>query len=421
MMWARLRACACGLAALGLTVGVAVVSPRTVQAQHPPTEPSVKQKARPPEGGEPQRDGRDAELEVLKKEVEALRRKVEDFGKKGGPPRQEQQKIVVTSPLAKNLVVTRQYAGKIFAQRHITVHALVTGILTEVPVSEGQAVKKGDVLFKISPTIFMVKLVAESAEVRLAEIELNRAKKLHDNKVTSAQEVALCEAKLAKARARAEVAEAELNFTTVRAPFDGFVGRLREQVGSSVKEGDSITTLSDNGQVWVYFDVSEARYLEYKALGKVIAGAPAELILADGSMWPQAGKLAAVAPLFQDETGNISFRADFPNPNRLLQHGQTGTVLLRESLTNAIVIPQRALFEAGGTRYVYVIDKGDIVRRHKVVVRYETDDIFVTEGLTVGDKIVLDGLRRVRDGDKVEYDFRKPEQVLADSHGRAEK
>ena len=140
------------------------------------------------------------------------------------------------------------------------------GYLEEIPVKEGQAVKKGDVMFKIVPTLYKAKLDAELAEVQLAQLEFNNTKKLFkDKKVVSQNEVALYQAKLAKAQAKAKLAEAELNFTTVRAPFDGIVGRLQEQQGSLVKEGDILTTLSDNSVMWVYFNVPEARYLEYMA------------------------------------------------------------------------------------------------------------------------------------------------------------
>ena len=181
------------------------------------------------------------------------------------PPAPERQKIVVTSPQAKDVVVTQQYVCQIRAQRHINVRALAAGYLEEITVKEGQAVKKGDVLFKVVPTLYKAKLDAELAEVQIAQLELNNTKKLFEQKVVSQQEVALYEAKLAKAQAKAKLAEAELNFTNVRAPFDGLVGRLQQQEGSLVKEGDILTTLSDNSVMWVYFNVPEARYLEYMA------------------------------------------------------------------------------------------------------------------------------------------------------------
>ena len=240
--------------------------------------------------------------------------------------------------------------------------------------------------------------------------------------MVSQNEVALFEAKLAKAKAKAKLAEAELNFTTVRAPFDGIVDRLHEQQGSLIKEGDILTTLSDNSVMWVYFNVPEARYLEYMAgLGQDKEDRKIELVLANGSKFPQTGKIGAIEAKFNNETGNIPFRADFPNPDRLLRHGQTGNVLIHRTLKNAIVIPQRATFEILDKRYVYVVGKDDVVHQREIVIQHEMDDIFVIKkGLDVNDRIVLEGVRQVRDGEKVEYEFRKPEEALANQKYHAE-
>ena len=246
---------------------------------------------------------------------------------------QEQHKIVVTSPEAKDVTITQQYVCQIHSQRHINVRALENGYLEEIPVKEGQAVKKGDVMFKIVPILYKARLDAEMAEAKLAQLEFNNTKKLFEQKVVSQNEVALLEAKLAKAQAKAELAKAELNFTNVKAPFDGIVDRLHEQLGSLIKEGDILTTLSDNSVMWVYFNVPEARYLEYMAgLDQDKEDPQIELMLANGSKFPQIGKIGAIEAKFNNETGNIPFRADFPNPDRLLRHGQTGTVLIRRVL-----------------------------------------------------------------------------------------
>ena len=180
-------------------------------------------------------------------------------------PDLEHHKIVVTSPMAKDVTITQQYVCQIHSQRHIKVCALENGYLEEIRVKEGQAVKKGDVMFKIVPTLYQAKLDAELAEAKLAELELKNTERLFNDKVVSQNEVALFQAKLAKAKAKAKLAEAELNFTMVRAPFDGIVDRLHEQQGSLIKEGEVLTTLSDNSVMWVYFNVPEARYLEYMA------------------------------------------------------------------------------------------------------------------------------------------------------------
>jgi membrane fusion protein (multidrug efflux system) len=337
-------------------------------------------------------------------------------------PHQERPKVVVTSPKAKDVIITEPFVCQIRSQRHIEVCALEGGYLEEILVREGQAVKKGDLMFKIVPVLYQAKLNAELAEAQLARLEFNNTKALCEKKIVSQNEVALLQAKLAKAQAKAELAGAELNFTNVRAPFDGIVDRLHEQLGSLVKEGDVLTTLSDNSVMWVYFNVREAYYLEYMARVDQHKGdEKIELLLADGSKFAETGKIGAIEAKFNNETGNIPFRADFPNPKRLLRHGQTGTVLIHRTLRDAIVIPQRAIFELLDKRYVYVVGEDHVAHQRLITIQNELEDTFVIKsGLDVKDRIVLEGIREVHDGDKVEYEFRKPEEVLVNQKYHAE-
>ncbi len=337
-------------------------------------------------------------------------------------PQEEHHKILVTCPKAKDVVITQQYVCQIHSQRHINVCAFVNGYLEDVLVREGQAVKQGDLMFTIRPVLYKAKLDAASAEAKLVGIEFTNTKKLFDERVVSQQEVALHQAKLAKAEAEANLAKAELNFTKIIAPFDGIVDRLEQRQGSLIKEGDVLTSLSDNRVMWVYFNVPEARYLEYMSDPEQEKEAQTiELVLANGNKFPQTGTIGAIEANFNNETGNIPFRADFPNPEGLLRHGQTGNVLIHRQLKNALVIPQRATFEILDKQYVYVIGKDGVVHQREIVVQNELDDIFIIkQGLSVDDKIVLEGVRQVHDGQKVEYEFRRPEQVIANQKNRAE-
>ncbi len=347
----------------------------------------------------------------------------------------EHQKIVVTSPKTTDIIVTQSYVCQIHSQSHIDVRAFVSGYLEKIAVKEGQAVKKGDLMFKIVPILYQAKLDAENAEARLALLEWKNTKKLNETKVggqsvVSDNEVLLLEAKRDLAQAKAKLAKAELDFTEVRAQFDGIVDHQHEQLGSLIKEGDILTTLSDNSVMWVYFNVPEKRYLEYMAeLGQGKDNPEIELVLANHQKFPQNGKIGAIEAQFNNETGNIQFRADFPNPapdqqHRLLRHGQTGTVVINRALKNAIVIPQRAKFENLAKRYVYVVDKDDVVHQREIDPAYELDDVYVIEKeLDVNDKIILEGILQVRDGQKLEkseYEFVPPEQVLANQKNKAE-
>ncbi len=132
-------------------------------------------------------------------------------------------------------------------------------------------------------------------------------------------------------------------------------------------------------------------------------------MLANDKTFPQPGKIGAIDGQFNNENGEIAFRADFSNPDGLLRHGQTGIILIRLQLHDAIVIPKQATHETMNKRYVYVVDEGDVVHRREIVVQVEMDDVLVIkEGVGVDDRIVLGGNRQVRDGEKVEYTFRPP-------------
>ena len=347
----------------------------------------------------------------------------------------EQHKIVVTTPRVQNVTVTQPYVCQIRSQRNIEVCALQDGYLEAIPVKEGQAVKQGDVMFRIVPTLYKARLDAEVAEAKLAQIEFDNTKRLFDDPkqpVVSFQEVALAQAKLDKANAKAKLAAAEVDFTVIRAPFDGIVDRLQKQQGSLIERKDVLTTLSDNSVMWVYFNVPEARYFEYKARqGHVkrqgnaqieLVNSRIELALADASKFKyDAGNVVTVEGKFNNETGNIPFRADFPNPDGLLLHGQTGTVLIHRQLHDAVVIPQRAVYEILDKQYVYVVDEHNVAHQRPITVQYEQDDIFVIKnGLDAKDRIILEGFRMGLDGKKVETEFRNPEDALKNLKQHAE-
>ncbi len=334
-------------------------------------------------------------------------------------------KIVVTTPVRKNVITTQQYVCQIHSCQHIEVRALEGGYLEKINIKEGQQVKKGDLLFKILPTLFQARMESEVAEANRVQIELDNANALLQKGIVSPQEIALKKAELAKAKAKVMLAKAELGFTDVKAPFDGIVDRQRNQLGSLIEEGDILTTMSDNSLMWVYFNVPEARYIEYKTELDQHGGSSdhlqIELKLANGEIFPQKGKIGAIEADFNNMTGNIPFRADFLNPEGLLRNGQTGTILIHRILDDVLVIPQRATFEILAKRYAFVVDKDNVVHQRDIEIESEQDDIFVLKsGLKEGDKIILEGIRQVKDGDKIKYEFRDPKEVLSNLKYHAE-
>ncbi|MAY75354.1 MAG: efflux transporter periplasmic adaptor subunit [Phycisphaerae bacterium] len=346
-----------------------------------------------------------------------------DHGSHGESGGHGEHTIWLTSPKKQDVTITQQYVCQIRSCRHIDICPLETGYLEPIGVKEGQRVSEGETLFRILPAMYQARLAAERAEADVARIEFTNTRKLVEDNVVSPQELALAEAKLAKAEAQVKLAEVELSFTTIRAPFDGIIDRLHEQQGSLVGEGEILTTLSDNSLMWVYFNVPEAQYLEYIAEeGDRSTDHEVELVLANGKAFSQPGAIGAIEADFNNETGNIAFRADFPNPDYMLRHGQTGKVLIHRTSHDAIVIPQRVTFTVLAKRYVYVVDDQGVVHQREIVVDHEFEDIFaIRTGLAETDRIVLEGVAQVRDGQKLEHsEFRPADEALSNMKFHAE-
>ncbi len=335
----------------------------------------------------------------------------------------EQHTVWVTSPKQQDVTITQQFVCLIHSRRHIEVCTLQSGYLEEITVKEGQKVTQNEPLFTIVPALYAARLETERAEAQVARIEFNNTKKLLEENVVSSQELAIAEAKLAKAEAHVKLAEVELEFTVIKAPFDGIIDRLHEQHGSLVDEGDVLTTLSDNSVMWVYFNVPEAQYLAYMAdESNATETHEIELVLANGRTFSESGAIGAIEADFNNETGNIAFRADFPNPNFLLRHGQTGKVLIHRTSKDALVIPQRTTFTVLAKRYVFVVDEDNVIHQREIVIEHELEDVFVVKsGLSVNDKIVLEGVAQVHDGQELKhYEFRSPDEALSDQKFHAE-
>ena len=333
-----------------------------------------------------------------------------------------EQKIIVTSPMIEDVTITESFVCQIRSMRHIEVRALEGGYLQKIFINEGQTVKEGEAMFQILAVLYKAKLDAENAKAKLAQLKYKYTEQLAEKKVVSDNEVLLLAAELAEAQAKANLAKAELDFTDVKAPFGGIVDRLLQREGSLIKEGDILTTLSDNSVMWVYFNVPEKYYLRYMANRQQREKEDKiELILADGEKFPQPGKIGAIEADFNNENGNIKFRADYPNPDGLLRHGETGTIKIRRPVKNALLIPQRATFDLLDKKYVWVVDKENVAHQRQVTVKYELEDIFVLEsGLVATDKFILEGVREVEDGEKIEWEFRAPEEVLKHQKFHAE-
>ena len=327
--------------------------------------------------------------------------------------KEETPKYLVTSPLRKDTELTKEYVAQIRARQHIELRALEKGYLQGTFVDEGKQVAKGTRLFQIMPMMYQAELQKAAAEAEVAQVEYNNTKLLADKNVVSSSELALSKAKLNKAAAGVSFATTQKQMTELRAPFDGIVGRFQARMGSLLDEGDLLTTLSDNSTVWVYFNVSEAEYLDYKSRAQS-GDTPVKLMMANGEMFDQAGKVETIEADFNNENGNLAFRATFLNPNGLLRHGETGKILIAQSVKNAMLIPQKATFDVLDKKFVYVVDEKNVVHSRPITIRAEMPQLYaVATGITEQDKILVEGLRKVRDGMTIEQDFKAPAEVIS--------
>lgn len=327
--------------------------------------------------------------------------------------KEEETKFLVTNPLKKDTLITRDYVCQIHAIQHIELRAMEKGYLENIFVDEGQFVKKGQQMFKIMPQIYNAELQKAQAETNFAEIEYQNTKLLSEKNVVSPNELALAKAKLDKAKAEQSLAQTHLQFTDIRAPFDGIMDHFQVRLGSLINEGDLLSTLSDNSEMWVYFNVPEVEYLNYKAHATEENLLKVNLLMANNSMFEYHGVVTAIEADFNNETGNIAFRATFPNPKGLLRHGETGNIQMNIPLKKAIIIPQKATYEVLEKKFVFVVDKNNTVHSREITIASEMPDLYIIKGgITENDKILLEGIRKVKDNDKITFNYEKPELVI---------
>ena len=245
---------------------------------------------------------------------------------------EEESKFIVTSPIQMDTVIYKEYVGQINSANHIELRSQEKGYLENIFVDEGQFVNKGQLMFKVMPTIYQAEVEKAKAEMNFAEIEYENTKSLADNNVVSSNELALTKAKLNKAIAEYSLAKAHLGFTDIRAPFSGIMDRFEKRLGSLIEEGELLTTLSDNSKMWVYFNVPEVEYLNYITKIKTKEKQKVLLQMANKELFDMPGIVETIEADFNNESGNIAFRATFQNPKGILRHGETGNVMMQIAL-----------------------------------------------------------------------------------------
>lgn len=325
-----------------------------------------------------------------------------------------EEKFTVTSPLQLDTSFTKEYVSQIRSLKNIEIRAQEKGYLQNIYVDEGQHVHAGQILFRIMPRIYEAEYNKAKAEADIANIELQNVETLASKNIVAPNEVKLAKAKYEQAKAEMEIAKAHLSFTEIRAPYDGVIDRIPLRLGSLVDEGELLTSLSDNSQMQVYFNVSEPEYLEYQTNKAGRADNSISLKLANNTILPYKGNVELIESEFENETGNIAFRARFPNPDNLLKNGQTGKVQMKIPLKNALVIPQKATYELQDRKYVFVLDKSGVLKSRNISITGAIPDLYIVgSGLQSTDVILLEGIQKVKDDDKIKGDFIAPKEVLA--------
>lgn len=328
---------------------------------------------------------------------------------------EEESQLVQTKPIRRDTVITRDYVCQIRSCRNIEIRALERGYLEVVNVKEGQFLKEGDLMFSILPRVYNAVVKRAEAEAQVARVEYENTKRLLASNVVSDKELTMAKAKLDQKLAEVNLSQTHLGFTTIKAPFSGLMDRLRLRNGSLVEVGDLLTTLSDNSEMWIYFNLPEADYLEYASHKQSEESKQVSLVMANGKLFDQKGRVNVIEGEFNNKTGTIPFRADFPNPKGLLRHGETGNIRMQRTVKNALLVPQKSTFELGGDHYIYSVSKDDVIKQAKIEVAEELEDLYVvSSGLAEEDRIIFEGQRQVHDGEKAEdYRYEEPKEAYA--------
>lgn len=341
-------------------------------------------------------------------------------GNKGNIKMGDNEYPVVTIG-SQNAELQTTYPATIKGVQDVQIRPKVSGFITKVCVQEGQAVKAGQLLFVIDNTTYQAAVRQAQASVNSAKSQLNTAKltyensqKLFKSNVIGSYELQSSQnsyetAMAAVAQAKAALASAQetLGFCYVKSPANGVVGSLPYKVGALVSAGsvDALTTVSDVATVEVYFSVTEKDILDLtKTAGSTHAAISAypsvKLLLSDGTTYKHPGKVTKVSGVIDAATGSVSMIARFPNPERLLKSGGSGTIVVPRDNSNAIVIPQTVTTEVQNKIFVYTVGKGNKVKYTEITVDPQNDGnhYVVTGGLHVGDRIVTKGITSLTDG-----------------------
>ena len=300
----------------------------------------------------------------------------------------------------------------------------VSGFITNVCVSEGDFVRKGQLLFELDSVQYKAAvetarasvLVAE-ASIATAELNVETRTELFEKSIISEYELqtakntlASAKASLAQAQAQLVNAQNNLSYTRVTSPADGVVGKIPYQVGSLVSASIAtpLTTISDIANILVNFSMTEKQLLEFTREGGTMeeiidAFPPVQLVLADGTLYKESGKVKTISGVIDPSTHAVRMQALFPNTRNVLRSGGTGNLLLPVTRDSLIAVPQLATFELQDKKFVYVVSDSSTLVSTEIQVLPQNDgqNYFVTAGLKPGVRIAVEGVALLRNGAKI--------------------
>lgn len=325
--------------------------------------------------------------------------------------------VEVMAVIQKDVPVYKEWIGTLDGMVNATIRAQVQGYLIKQNYREGDGVKKGQILFEIDPRTFEAalgqargQLEAQQARWNTAKANLARVKPLADLNAVSKKDLddsvgaeQAARAAVLSAQAGFDKAQLELGFTRIISPIDGIAGLAKAQIGNLVGPGatEELTTVSTVNPIKVYFQVSEQEYIQAAQRSAAsMEQKEAELILADGSMYPEKGRFAFADRQVDILTGTIKVAGLFPNPGNFLRPGQYGRVRVAVSVRkNAILVPQRAVAEIQGKYMVAVVGADSKVDIRPVKAAERVENLWVIlEGLKPGERVVVEGIQKVRPG-----------------------
>lgn len=312
------------------------------------------------------------------------------------------------------------FATEIESRNVAEIRSQATGYVDKILVREGSRVKRGETILKINDQEYRQRAEAAQAAVEAANASLSNAR-LEVDKMTPLVEKNIiskfqletaqsnlksAEAALSQARSQLNNARIQLSYTDIASPVDGVIGKIDLYPGSLLSAGGLVTTVASTGDVFAYFAFDEKKLLEMlreypgKNLYDKVAGLPeAELVLADGSVYPYKGKVEVASGLINNKTGSIQLKAVFPNPDMTLHSGSTGRVRLPVHHEDVLLVPQKATFELQNKTLVYTVDSTGHVKSRNITVSGAADGYYaVSDGLKEGDVIVFEGISKLREG-----------------------